>query len=278
MSVTVLVVDDASFVRDLIKRTLRQLMPQAEILEAQNGTRAQALIRQRKIDLILSDWEMPEMSGEELLIWTRQQESTVTVPFVMITSRGDRNHVIQAINAGVSDYLAKPFTADELIRKLLKQFKRMGVKVAPGKDPDARMAVSDSVGVLTGGSGSNGSPAATDENAEVLPGKTSKSVEGRATLRFATSSRVCNVREMSLQAIVGEIDRDDSVPALFESAVVDLESPGGETLARVNAYVHSLQSVLPQSDCSRIRLVLRFVDRDPAKLEALSRFLTKGSP
>jgi CheY-like chemotaxis protein len=278
MSVTILVVDDASFVRDLVKRTVRKLLPQVNLLEAQNGSRAQSLIRRQSVDLILSDWEMPEMSGEALLRWVRQEEKTATTPFVMITSRGDRSHVVQAINAGVNDYLTKPFTADELVRKLLKQFKRMGVKINDNKENDSFNTAFDSVGVLTGSAQSaaperKGWPGRSGEaNA---PAKEAKAFNGRASIRFASAGGACEVRDISLQAITGVISRDVGLPSLFESAAVDLESADGETVVRLNAYVHALQAAQPHPECDQVKVVLRFVDKDPAKLETLSKFLTK---
>ena len=79
-----LVVDDASFVRDLVKRTVRQRFPVIETTDAQNGRRAQSLMSRTTFDLILCDWEMPEMSGLELLQWMRQQPQYEKVPFIMI--------------------------------------------------------------------------------------------------------------------------------------------------------------------------------------------------
>lgn len=265
MSVTILVVDDASFVRDLVKRTVRKLLPNVNLLEAQNGVRAQSLIRRESVDLILSDWEMPEMSGEELLRWVRQDERTAATPFVMITSRGDRNHVVQAINAGVNDYLIKPFTAEELVRKLLKQFKRMGLTAAV-REPENLGAPFDSVGVLT----ANRGPA----RAEIAPGKR-RAFNGSANLRLAGGNGQCEVKEISLQALTGLISRELGPPALFESAVVDLASEEGDTVATLNAYVHALQSAQPNPECDEVKIVLRFVDKDPDKLEALSKLLTE---
>ena len=267
MSVTILVVDDASFVRDLVKRTVRKLLPNVNLLEAQNGARAQTLIRREPVDLILSDWEMPEMSGEELLCWVRQDERTATTPFVMITSRGDRNHVVQAINAGVNDYLTKPFTAEELVRKLLKQFTRMGLSIA-AKEPDNFSSAFDSVSVLTA------SAAAPARQAGTASAK-STVFSGSVSLRFASGTGQCQVKEISLQALTGLISRDVGLPALFESAVVDLTSDAGATIATLNAYVHALQSAQPNPACDQVKIVLRFVDKDPGKLEALSKLLTK---
>ena len=115
-----LVVDDASFVRDLVKRTVRQRFPVIETTDAQNGRRAQSLMSRTSFDLVLCDWEMPEMSGLELLQWMRQQPQYQKVPFIMITSRGDKDHVIEAVKEGVSEYLGKPFSPDGLSKKIIK--------------------------------------------------------------------------------------------------------------------------------------------------------------
>ena len=115
-----LVVDDASFVRDLVKRTVRQRFPVIETTDAQNGRRAQSLMTRTAFDLVLCDWEMPEMSGLELLQWMRQQPQYEKVPFIMITSRGDKDHVVEAIKEGVSEYLGKPFSAEGLSSKVSK--------------------------------------------------------------------------------------------------------------------------------------------------------------
>ena len=124
--VNVLVVDDASFIRDLLKKGLRDHFPGIQIEEAINGRKAQQLLARASIDLILCDWEMPEMSGLELLTWCREQESLKATPFIMVTSRGDKENVIQAIQAGVSDYIGKPFSNDQLVTKVKKALARSG--------------------------------------------------------------------------------------------------------------------------------------------------------
>ena len=104
----VLVVDDAPFIRDLIKKGLRNLFPGLVVDEAADGRRAQTLLGKQRFDLILCDWEMPGMTGLELLSWFRAQPDHKGVPFIMVTSRGDKENVVQAIQAGVSDYMGKP--------------------------------------------------------------------------------------------------------------------------------------------------------------------------
>ena len=126
---------------------MRQIVGEVELLEAADGARAQAPHQTKAPDIILSDWEMPEVSGEELLKWVRAQPALSATPFIMITSRGDRNHVIAAVNAGVSDYISKPFTAEELSRKVHKQLKRIGFSPKVVAKPASAFS---SLDVLTG--------------------------------------------------------------------------------------------------------------------------------
>ena len=121
MSLKILVVDDASFTRDLIKRTLRRQFPACMVDEAVNGKKAQQMLSKTRFDMVLCDWEMPEMTGVELLKWCREQPNyqKEQVPFLMITSRGDKSHVIEAVQSGVTDYLGKPFSSEKLGNKAM---------------------------------------------------------------------------------------------------------------------------------------------------------------
>lgn len=264
MALKILVVDDANFVRDMVKRTVRQLMPNADILEAPDGARAVGLIKSKGIDLILSDWEMPEMSGEELLRWVREQPKFSHIPFVMITSRGDRNHVMTAVQAGVSDYLSKPFTAEELTRKISKQLKRFGYKTTSSA-PNNRGLAFSSVEVLTGGRASEPPPA--DENKEKFSGK--------VHLRFPHTSCEYELLETSPQALCGIIARPQILPSVFDHAVVDITAENGQALARVNAYVHSISACELSPSAERVRMIVRFVDQDPAKQSVLADLFSR---
>jgi CheY-like chemotaxis protein len=124
--VSVLVVDDASFIRDLVKKCLRNYFPNMRIEDAVNGKKAQVLLAKEAFDLVLCDWEMPEMSGLELLTWCREQDSLKGMPFVMVTSRGDKENVVQAIQAGVSGYVSKPFTNEQLLTKVKQALHKVG--------------------------------------------------------------------------------------------------------------------------------------------------------
>lgn len=124
--VNVLVVDDAPFIRDLVRKCLRNAFPGMVIEDAVNGRKAMAMLAKESFDLVLCDWEMPEMSGLELLTWCRQQEAMKQLQFIMVTSRGDKENVIQAIQAGVSDFVGKPFTNEQLLTKVKKALSKIG--------------------------------------------------------------------------------------------------------------------------------------------------------
>lgn len=266
MTLKVLVVDDATFVRDMIKRTVRQLVPNVEILEAPDGARAQGIIKSKQPDLILSDWEMPEISGEVLLRWVREQPQFTGTPFIMITSRGDRNHVMAAVEAGVSDYLSKPFTAEELTRKIGKQLKRMGYKPATSGPANRGLAFS-SIEVLTGGRTGAAPPAAP---AVGRPAGKSEKFRGQALLRFPHTNCAYDLIETSLQALCGTMERAQILPTVFDQAVVELVDDTGQALASLNCYVHSIAACEPSPEAARVRVIVRFVDQDPAKLQVLS--------
>lgn len=274
MPVKVLVVDDATFVRDLVKRTLRHMIPDLELLEAPDGSRAMSLIKSKHPDLILSDWEMPGMSGDELLRWMRQQPEFAETPFVMITSRGDRNHVMEAVSAGVSDYLSKPFTADELTRKIGKQLKRLGYEPPARRGGSAPVAFS-SLEVLTGQkpTDTKDSEASVAKRAVKAANAAAGNFQGKAFLRLPHGSCELEVRELSLQALGGSMKRDEKLPAVFDQAAVDLVGSNGQIMARINAYVHSVSATQPNPKCDSLRVIVRFVDSDPAKLEILQSLL-----
>lgn len=282
MSFRVLVVDDASFMRDTVKRNLRPLIPDAEFFDAPDGRKAMSAVKTKNIQLILSDWEMPEMSGEEFLKWLRSESDYASIPFIMITSRGDRDNVVQAVSAGVSDYMTKPFTPEELQRKVAKQLKRLKYR-PPGRNSGVSSGSASSLDVLTGSKKAQVQKPREVRDASAFMGMGAKKAApaaapakkskftGKAFVRFAGGTSECDIREMSLQALTGTVPRLDTVPALFEQAAVDLIDPNGEALARVNGYFHGVFAAENRPDSPNIRISIRFVDNDPDKFEALSK-------
>ncbi len=270
MAIRILVVDDASFIRDMVKKQLRERIPGVEVFEAVDGNRALAAMKSQSMDLILSDWEMPNMSGEELLRVVRERPEGGDIPFVMVTSRGDRNHVVAAVEAGASDYLVKPFTPEELLRKVAKQLARIGKTPKSGAHAAAQGVAAHSVSVLTGGASR---PAARDTRGA----SGSKKLKGRAQLRLGNRGETlrCVVRELSIDAMTGLIQRTEALPRLFDAVVVDIDSDQGDAPSQLNGYVHSIQAAETNPDTQVIRVVVRFVDQDTDKQSALKHYLER---
>jgi two-component system chemotaxis response regulator CheY len=115
----ILVIDDFQTMRRIIINLLRQL-GFTNITEADDGTTGWEKLEAEDIDLIISDWNMPQMTGFDLLKKVRASEKYKTSPFIMVTAEGKRENVIAAVQAGVSNYVVKPFNAATLKEKLSK--------------------------------------------------------------------------------------------------------------------------------------------------------------
>lgn len=118
----VLVVDDFATMRKIEKNILGQLGIK-NVDEADDGTTALPKVQQNKYDVILLDWNMPQMSGLELLKAIRADPNTKNVPIVMVTAEALKDNIVAAAQAGVNDYVVKPFTAAVLEEKLKKVLK-----------------------------------------------------------------------------------------------------------------------------------------------------------
>jgi two-component system, chemotaxis family, chemotaxis protein CheY len=117
----VLVVDDFSTMRRIIKNILRQL-GFTNIIEADDGSTAWETLNKDKIDFVISDWNMPKMPGIELLRKVRSSEEFANMPFLMVTAEAQQENIIEAVQAKVSNYIVKPFTAETLGQKIDKIF------------------------------------------------------------------------------------------------------------------------------------------------------------
>ena len=117
----VLVVDDFQTMRRIIKGVLKEL-GFTNVVEADNGRAALEVLRGEKIDFIISDWNMPEMTGIELLKAVRASEEWKDLPFLMVTSEGRSEQVLEAAKNRVNNYVVKPFTPTTLEEKIKKIF------------------------------------------------------------------------------------------------------------------------------------------------------------
>ncbi len=117
----VLIVDDFATMRRIVKNIMTQL-GYKNILEADDGTTALDILKVEKVDLIISDWNMPKMTGLELLKTVRADPKMATTPFIMVTAEAQQDNIILAVKAKVSQYIVKPFTAETLGEKIDKVF------------------------------------------------------------------------------------------------------------------------------------------------------------
>ncbi|MEP6932832.1 MAG: chemotaxis response regulator CheY [Nitrospirota bacterium] len=118
----ILVVDDMSTMRRIVKNIMKQL-GFANVEEAENGQDALDKLRQESFGFVISDWNMPVMTGIELLRAIRADDKLKAIPVLMVTAEAQKENLIEAIQAGVSNYIVKPFTAEILQEKMNKIFK-----------------------------------------------------------------------------------------------------------------------------------------------------------
>jgi len=120
----ILVVDDFATMRKVIKNLLRQTGYQ-NVTEAEDGVVALKELRSQKIDFVISDWNMPNMTGIELLRAVRADSELSSLPFLMVTAESLKDNVLEAVKAGVSNYIVKPFTAEVLSEKIEKIIEKL---------------------------------------------------------------------------------------------------------------------------------------------------------
>ena len=289
--VNVLVVDDAPFIRDLVRKCLRNAFPGMTIDDAVNGRKAMAMLGKEAFDLVLCDWEMPEMSGLELLTWCRQQPEYKDLQFIMVTSRGDKENVIQAIQAGVSDFVGKPFTNEQLLTKVKKSLTKLGKLDSLMASAPARVNsafANDSLSALTGGRPE--AVKAPVAAAAPAPGKplinaptpktaaaASQSGRGQGQLRLASGTQPCVIKALSLKEALLVVRRSTTLPQVLEGAVLDLEQGESAEVARLNGYLHAIAALEPKPESDWLQLTFKFVDQDAQKLAYLSRLIARGT-
>jgi two-component system chemotaxis response regulator CheY len=118
-NIKILVVDDFATMRKVVRNLLKQVGYE-DIIEAEDGVMALKALKSQKIDFVISDWNMPNMTGYELLKAVRDDADLAKTPFLMVTAEALQDNVVAAVKAGVSDYIVKPFTAEVLNEKIIK--------------------------------------------------------------------------------------------------------------------------------------------------------------
>lgn len=118
-TIKVLIVDDFATMRRILKNILKKI-GFTNIIEADDGSNALKVLEKEKVDLVISDWNMPKMTGLELLKAVRSNAAFKDLPFLMVTAEAQKQNIIEAVQAGVSNYVVKPFTEEVITEKLEK--------------------------------------------------------------------------------------------------------------------------------------------------------------
>jgi len=127
----ILVVDDFSTMRRIVRNLLVELgFTNALIQEADDGVNAMTVLKQQSFDMVVTDWNMPNMTGIDLLRAIRAEAALKGLPVLMVTAENNRDQIIAAAQAGVNGYIVKPFTAVTLKEKLDKIFERLAAQGA----------------------------------------------------------------------------------------------------------------------------------------------------
>jgi len=120
----VLVADDFATMRKIVRNILKQIGFD-DIVEAEDGQAALQVLKSENIGLVVTDWNMPNLNGLELLQKIRTDPKTANLPVLMVTAEGLKENVVAAVKAGVNNYVVKPFTAEVLQEKLEQIFKKL---------------------------------------------------------------------------------------------------------------------------------------------------------
>ncbi len=116
---SIITVDDSSTMRRIIKNTLQKLGFET-ILEAGNGVEALEVMSKNKVDMIVTDWNMPEMDGLTFVKAVRAKDEYKDLPILMITTEAGKEDILTALRSGVNNYVVKPFTPETLQEKVFK--------------------------------------------------------------------------------------------------------------------------------------------------------------
>ncbi len=114
----IITIDDSSTMRRIIKNTLQRIGYGSDVLEAEDGKQALDVLSQNKVDLIITDWNMPNMDGLTFVKKIRSASEWNDVPIIMVTTEAAKEDILEALKSGVNNYIVKPFTPEVLKEKI----------------------------------------------------------------------------------------------------------------------------------------------------------------
>jgi CheY-like chemotaxis protein len=211
-NIKILIADDSASVRKFLKYSLNNNFPEVAPAEAANGKEAIVKLENERFDIILSDWDMPQLSGLELLKWVRGHPAYNTTPFIMLTTDSDEKSVVKATQAGATAYLLKPIAIDALVTKLtttINKFNRRRIE---------RFPVSGSAQLRFGG------VECTGNLLDISNGGLLGIYKGQDPLPKVLDRVVINIQESghNVENVIGFIIRAQAVDAISSSEYVKI--------------------------------------------------------
>jgi len=144
---TALVVDDSAQIVNIVSKMLKERLKFGRVIGLTDGKEALQALKEEHIDWVISDWEMPDVSGLELLKLVRGNPKTADIPFILMSSRADKESLVEAVSEGVSDYITKPFSPaklDEKLRRFLHiKERRRDIRVSPTDSYNVELVATD---------------------------------------------------------------------------------------------------------------------------------------
>lgn len=284
--IKILIVDDAAFMRDLVRKGVRSTYPSFVIKEAADGQQAKGILKQEDFDLVLCDWEMPKMTGDELLTWVRQESSQKDVRFVLVTSRGEKEHVVKALELKASNYIVKPFTNEKLIDVVNTQLTQ-ALKISKDElrkrgntGQSSVVSSASAVDILTQGGGKkvDTTPVNKMRTPDYSKGVKPPKDQNIAQLRWKNFTANCLIQRISLDSVTAVIRGDNNIPAIMELVVFDLVTNKGQDVSRINGYTYQLQARETSAESEFVNITVHFVDGDdPDKIAHLKRYMSLAS-
>ncbi len=285
-----LVVDETSFMRNEIRKTLGSHFAPCETFDAPDVKHAQVILNTQKIDVILSEGELPDMTGDAFLHWIREHNEFNKMPFIIVSSLGDREHVLTAIHSGVSEYITKPFTPDELINKTTSVLQKCGlikkqqkaqnsldILMGGGGGDKAKKVVKPTVVAAAGPFASRAAPPAKKPEAasgQAGSGSISPKTKIQLPIRFGELKSKCIIKESSLTKMVVTMLREDGIPPLFAEALFNVAPPENDKPVIIKGHVFNLKAAEENVNSAAFYVTITLSDNDPAKLEYLSKLIS----
>ena len=114
----ILIVDDMPFMQTFILRCLKTMFPSCICDAVSDGKSAIEKLRSKSFSIVLCDWELPDLKGDEILRWVREESAVKDIPFIMVTANYNKESIKKVISLGVTDYVIKPINCEILTRKI----------------------------------------------------------------------------------------------------------------------------------------------------------------